>query len=140
MNGERNRTLYILKSRGMKHSNQIREFQLSKKGIQLIDVFISKEGVLLGSARDARIRLESELKKRKTEEKKNLEQEINRLENSAANRIEEIKAEYKSRAKELKNKFESKLMEEETVLSTLKFDAEKRQDKTKTKTDKENGR
>jgi circadian clock protein KaiC len=140
MNGERNRTLYILKSRGMKHSNQVREFQLSKKGIHLIDVFISKEGVLLGSARDARIRLESELKRRKAEEKKNMEQEINRLENSAANRIEEIKAEYKSKAKELKNKFESKLIEEETLLSTLKFDAEKRQDKLKIKTDKENGR
>jgi circadian clock protein KaiC len=50
-NGERNRALYVLKSRGMAHSNQIREFVLSDNGIELLDVYIGSEGVLLGSAR-----------------------------------------------------------------------------------------
>jgi circadian clock protein KaiC len=50
-NGERNRALYVLKSRGMAHSNQVREFLLSDKGIQLLDVYIGSEGVLFGSAR-----------------------------------------------------------------------------------------
>ena len=49
-NGERNRALYILKSRGMAHSNQVREFVLSDDGIQLLDVYIGSEGVLFGSA------------------------------------------------------------------------------------------
>ena len=49
--GERNRGLYILKSRGMAHSNQIREFKLSDNGIELLDVYIGQEGVLTGSAR-----------------------------------------------------------------------------------------
>jgi circadian clock protein KaiC len=49
-NGERNRALYILKSRGMAHSNQVREFVLSDSGIQLLDVYIGGEGVLFGSA------------------------------------------------------------------------------------------
>jgi circadian clock protein KaiC len=49
-NGERNRALYILKSRGMAHSNQVREFVLSDSGIQLLDVYIGSEGVLFGSA------------------------------------------------------------------------------------------
>ena len=52
--GERNRTLYIAKSRGMEHSQQIREFRLTDKGIRLIDVYLSPGGILTGSARAAR--------------------------------------------------------------------------------------
>ena len=51
--GERNRGLYVLKSRGMKHSNQIREFLLTGEGIELQDVYIGPEGVLTGSMRAA---------------------------------------------------------------------------------------
>ncbi len=51
ISGERNRGLYILKSRGMSHSNQIREFLLTDHGIELLDVYIGPEGVLTGSAR-----------------------------------------------------------------------------------------
>ena len=49
--GERNRGLMILKSRGMAHSNQIREFLLTENGIELQDVYIGPAGVLTGSAR-----------------------------------------------------------------------------------------
>ena len=49
--GERNRGLYVLKSRGMAHSNQIREFRLTNHGIELLDVYVGSEGVLTGSAR-----------------------------------------------------------------------------------------
>jgi len=49
--GERNRALYILKSRGMAHSNQIREFVLTNDGLRLLDVYLGAEGVLTGSAR-----------------------------------------------------------------------------------------
>jgi circadian clock protein KaiC len=49
--GERNRGLYVLKSRGMAHSNQIREFKLTNHGIELLDVYVGAEGVLTGSAR-----------------------------------------------------------------------------------------
>jgi circadian clock protein KaiC len=49
--GERNRALYVLKSRGMNHSNQIREFLLTKHGVQLLDVYLGPDGVLTGSAR-----------------------------------------------------------------------------------------
>ena len=53
ISGERNRGLYVLKSRGMNHSNQIREFVLSSKGIKLIDVYLGPSGMLTGSARVA---------------------------------------------------------------------------------------
>ncbi len=49
--GERNRALYVLKSRGMDHSNQIREFVLTNDGLRLLDVYLGSEGVLTGSAR-----------------------------------------------------------------------------------------
>jgi len=50
-NGERNRTLYVLKSRGMVHSNQVREFILSDAGIDLVDVYVGADRVLTGTAR-----------------------------------------------------------------------------------------
>ncbi|HVL34292.1 MAG TPA: circadian clock protein KaiC [Burkholderiales bacterium] len=51
--GERNRGLYVLKSRGMKHSNQIREFLITGSGIDLQEVYVGPEGVLTGSMRAA---------------------------------------------------------------------------------------
>jgi circadian clock protein KaiC len=51
LGGERNRALYVLKSRGMAHSNQIREFLLTGHGIELMDVYVGAEGVLTGSSR-----------------------------------------------------------------------------------------
>ncbi|MDX6581123.1 MAG: circadian clock protein KaiC [Solirubrobacterales bacterium] len=52
-NGEHNRVLSVLKSRGMSHSNQIREFLLTDQGIELADVYVGPQGVLTGSARQA---------------------------------------------------------------------------------------
>jgi circadian clock protein KaiC len=62
LNGERNRTLVILKSRGMNHSNQVREFLLTSSGIELRDAYLGAQGVLTGSAR-----LAQEARDRETE-------------------------------------------------------------------------
>ena len=51
--GERNRVMYLLKSRGMAHSNQLREFLLTERGIDLLDVYVGPEGVVTGTARQA---------------------------------------------------------------------------------------
>jgi circadian clock protein KaiC len=53
MLGEHNRGLFVLKSRGMAHSNQIREFLLTDRGIDLLDVPVSSGELLMGSARVA---------------------------------------------------------------------------------------
>jgi circadian clock protein KaiC len=53
LSGERNRGMYVLKSRGMAHSNQIREFLLTDHGVELREVYIGASGVLTGSARMA---------------------------------------------------------------------------------------
>lgn len=52
LNGERNRGLYILKSRGMKNSKQVREFIITDDGIRIVDVALGPDGVLIGSARE----------------------------------------------------------------------------------------
>jgi circadian clock protein KaiC len=51
--GERNRVLFVLKARGMSHSNQMREYLLTGKGIRLIEPYVGPEGVLTGAARQA---------------------------------------------------------------------------------------
>jgi circadian clock protein KaiC len=59
LNGERNRGMYVLKSRGMANSNQIREFILTDHGVELREVYIGASGVLTGSARIAQEALEN---------------------------------------------------------------------------------
>jgi len=58
-NGEHNRMLSVLKSRGMAHSNQVREFLITDRGIELADVYVGSQGVLTGSARSAQEAKES---------------------------------------------------------------------------------
>jgi circadian clock protein KaiC len=70
-NGERNRALYVLKSRGTAHSNQIREFLLTDDGLELADVYVGSERVLMGSARSAQ---ESEDLRRATARRQEVEQ------------------------------------------------------------------
>jgi circadian clock protein KaiC len=75
LGGERNRALFILKSRGMAHSNQVREFLITDRGIDLQDIYLGPEGVLTGSARqsqearekNAAITRQQELEARKRE-------------------------------------------------------------------------
>jgi circadian clock protein KaiC len=59
LNGERNRGMYVLKSRGMANSNQIREFILTDHGVELREAYIGASGVLTGSARIAQEALEN---------------------------------------------------------------------------------
>jgi circadian clock protein KaiC len=88
--GERNRGLYVLKARGMAHSNQIREFILSSKGISLMPAYVGSGGVLTGTARkiqESRERAEAVMRaeeRRRTvrtlaEKRRNLEGQIARL-------------------------------------------------------------
>jgi circadian clock protein KaiC len=74
-NGERNRLLFVLESRGTAHSNQVREFVLTDHGVELVDVYVGAAGVLAGSARvtqqaaerDEEVRIAEELARRRRE-------------------------------------------------------------------------
>ena len=59
--GERNRGISVLKSRGMAHSNQIREFRMGSEGLQLIPAYRGPQGFLSGSAREAEQRLQGQI-------------------------------------------------------------------------------
>jgi circadian clock protein KaiC len=72
--GERNRVLYVLKSRGMAHSNQLREFLMTKNGVELREAYLGPAGVLTGSAR-----LAQELRERDDESRVKRESEDRRL-------------------------------------------------------------
>jgi circadian clock protein KaiC len=81
LNGERNRCVYVLKSRGMAHSNQLREFVLTDSGIKLIPVYVGPGGVLMGSSRvgqESRERVEA-VQRQRDSERKRLEAERRRL-------------------------------------------------------------
>ena len=77
VSGERNRCLHVLKSRGMAHSNQVREFVMSKDGIRLLPVYVGSGTVLTGSARllqEARERAETMVRQQtKAEQQRVLE-------------------------------------------------------------------
>ena len=73
MNGERTRGIYILKSRGMTHSNQVREFLLTDHGVELVDVSLGPNGALMGSARllqEANLAAEAEARLQEVERQK----------------------------------------------------------------------
>jgi circadian clock protein KaiC len=83
-NGEHNRQLHLLKSRGMAHSNQVREFILSSEGIRLQEAYVGPEGVLTGSARVAQeakekaaLLVREQEMERRSRERKRRRREIN---------------------------------------------------------------
>jgi circadian clock protein KaiC len=78
LGGERNRGIYILKSRGMAHSNQIREFLMTGDGIRLLEVYVGPEGVLTGSmrlAQEAREQARRHETQRETEQRRRVAQQ-----------------------------------------------------------------
>lgn len=102
-NGERNRGLYVSKSRGMEHSNQIREFVMTAQGVQLLDVYAGTSGMAAGSARVAleanELATEQERKRELQGKALDMEQKHEQLEAQIANlRFEfEVEAEGLSR-------------------------------------------
>ena len=101
LGGERNRSLYILKSRGMSHSNQLREFLLTDRGVDLLDVYLGSEGVLTGSARlaqETRENAESVARRQEIERK---QRELERKKRVLEAQIAELRAEFESQEEEL---------------------------------------
>src|SRR5579863_9447375 len=93
LNGERNRCLYILKSRGMAHSNQVREFVMTNQGIRLIPAYIGAGGVLTGSSRlsqEARERAEAV---GRIQENRRRQEELNRKRTALQAQISSLQAE-----------------------------------------------
>jgi circadian clock protein KaiC len=101
-NGERNRVLYVLKARGMAHSNQIREFLISDRGIDVVDAYIGPSGVLTGSARAAQGALEKAAVLASQQEAAQLKREVERKHKALESKIAAMRSDYETEAIELR--------------------------------------
>jgi circadian clock protein KaiC len=118
-NGERNRGLYIMKSRGMKHSNQIREFVITDHGLDLVDVFLSEDGVLTGSAREARVLLEQTGEIIHAQAVSRKDRELTRKRKVLESKIESLKSEYESAEEELNKVYVEEALKKQIMGETL---------------------
>lgn len=117
-NGERNRVLYVLKARGMAHSNQIREFLISDHGIDVVDAYIGTSGVLTGSARAAQGALEKAAVLSSQQEAARLKREVERKRAAIERQISGLRSDYESESAELRR------IAEQVGTSTLMLTAE----------------
>lgn len=101
INGERNRGLYILKSRGMPHSNQIREFILTGRGIQLLDVYTGPGGVLTGTARMVQERRDRDQAQAMRDELDRKRRELDSKREAMEGEITALRAKFTAEASEL---------------------------------------
>jgi len=101
-NGERNRVLYVLKARGMAHSNQIREFLISDHGIDVVDAYIGPSGVLTGSARVAQTALEKAGMLASHQEAARRKRELEQKRAALERQISGLRSEHEASAEELR--------------------------------------
>jgi circadian clock protein KaiC len=109
-NGERNRGIYVLKSRGMNHSNQIREYQLTSHGVKLVDAYLGSGGILTGSARIAQEMVDAASAVRRAQDLERKQRDVQRRRAALERKISELRAELES--------------EEEEARKTLQHDEE----------------
>ncbi len=131
LGGERNRGIYVLKSRGMAHSNQIREFLLTDHGVELVDVYTGPAGVLTGSARLIQEAKEKADKLSRQQKIDRMKMNLERKRRALDAQIETLRAEFTAEEEDLKKIIEQEEMKEffyqkerETVAVSRKADGE----------------
>ena len=123
VSGERNRGLYVLKSRGMNHSNQIREFLLSSKGIKLVEVYLGPSGMLTGSARVALEEQERDASMRQADDSELKLAQLEHKRKAMEAHIEALRAEFEAdsaavkKAVSLDNKRERRLLDNKSAMA-----------------------
>ena len=114
--GELNRALYVLKSRGMDHSNQIREFLLTDDGLRLLDVYLGPDGVLTGSARLSQEGREKAANTFRHQDLASRKRELERKRGIFEARISMLRGEFEVEQEVLRRSIaESKLLDEELL-------------------------
>jgi circadian clock protein KaiC len=113
VNGERNRGLYVLKSRGMHHSNQIREFLLTDHGVKLVDVYLGAEGILTGSARLSQEARDRAAAAARREELAALQRRLEHRRTAVDAQITALRAELESEEEEIRKRLQLSMAQEE---------------------------
>jgi circadian clock protein KaiC len=124
--GERNRVMFVLKARGMSHSNQMREYLLTSHGIRLTDPYIGTDGVLTGAARlaqEARERGEATVRSQLNERRS---RELARRRSSVERQIAELRAALEAEENEVEMLSNQEAGREEALLSDRAAMAAKR--------------
>jgi circadian clock protein KaiC len=120
LGGERNRGIYILKSRGMAHSNQIREFLITSKGVDIIDVYTGPAGVLTGSARLTQETQDNALEESRKEEIQKLQRDIERQRKLVQSQVESLQADFAAKEDEVNQKIAQVKRLEKTLVENQK--------------------
>jgi circadian clock protein KaiC len=113
--GERNRALYILKSRGMEHSNQVREFCLTGCGVQLRDVYLGPGGVLTGAGRVAQEARERAERLERSQEIERKQRDIVRKKALIEAQIAALRNEYETEKDELEQAIARDRLQQEVL-------------------------
>jgi circadian clock protein KaiC len=133
--GEHNRQLYLIKSRGMAHSNQVREFLLTDRGIQLREVYIGPAGVLTGAARIQQEHKDNAAKLVRQQETERRRREVTHKRRQIAAQIEVLQAELAAEEAEAKLLSTEATVREER-LSADRFDVTKSRNSDRKKKDR----
>jgi circadian clock protein KaiC len=115
--GERNRVMYVLKSRGMQHSNQLREFVIGKNGVGLIPAWLSSDAVLTGSARLAQEQRDIIAAARESDEEKLVCLKLEQKQRALNAKIEVLVAERLAAEEELTKLSANRSKRDEVALS-----------------------
>ncbi|MCJ2122445.1 circadian clock protein KaiC [Methylobacterium sp. J-077] len=113
-NGERTRTLYVIKARGMSHSNQVREFQMSAAGVKLVEAYVGPAGVLTGTARVVQEAQEQAEFLRRGQESERRKRDVIRRRQAIELQIAELRA-----SLEVAEEEEAILLSEDEIRETL---------------------
>jgi circadian clock protein KaiC len=125
--GERNRGLYVLKSRGMAHSNQIREFHLTDHGVELTDVYIGPAGVLTGAARESQEMKERADALARSQEIERKQRALDRTRETLEAQVTTLRSSFEAEAEELQRTIDQAQLVESTLDADRKGMARLRQ-------------
>lgn len=125
-NGERNRGLYVLKSRGMSHSNQIREYMFGNHGIQLIDAYVGAGGVLTGSSRLAQEAADAAEEARRQQETTRRRREFERRRAAIERQIADLKSSLEAEEEEVNRLLDEDAAQEKLLVNNRNIMAARR--------------
>jgi circadian clock protein KaiC len=114
--GERNRTIDIVKTRGMFHSNQVREFNITNNGLKLTDVYLGPAGMLTGSARITQIAKEKADKVMREREINKKKRELERKRIALERKISELTFQFDTEEQELLKFIEQEEIKEKALV------------------------
>lgn len=116
VSGERNRTLNVIKSRGMAHSNQLREMRLTQNGVELVDPYLGPAGALTGVARAAQEAQEKAAELSRRQEAEHRQRELERKRQMFEARITALRLEFESEEEAVRRTIEQAMDHEEQLL------------------------